>query len=85
MTIRFSPHTRRIDSQSSLTCKDSLAYPKKNNEHEHTIVIQRTAKLDYLFILAPFSSRRGSKDVLVEKCQVNGTGRFDDVTNSVLP
>lgn len=41
--------------------------------------------IDYLFILIPFSSRRGNKEVFVEKSHVSGTGRFDDVTNSVLP
>lgn len=39
----------------------------------------------YLFIREPVSSRRGNREPFVEKCQVNGTGRFDDVTNSVLP
>ena len=33
----------------------------------------------------PVSSRRGNKEVFVEKCHVNGTGRLVDVTNSVLP
>lgn len=39
----------------------------------------------YLFILFPFPSRSGNKDLFVEKCHVNGTGRFVDVTNSVVP
>lgn len=39
----------------------------------------------YLFMLVPFSSRRGNKDPFVENSQINGTGRLDDVTNSVLP
>lgn len=47
--------------------------------------IASTEIKQYLFMRAPFSSRRGSKEVFVEKCQVNGTGRFDDVTNSVFP
>lgn len=33
----------------------------------------------------PFSSRRGNSDDFVEKCQVKGTGRLDEVTSSVLP
>lgn len=41
--------------------------------------------LKYLFMCVPFSLRRGNKEVFVEKCQVNGTGRQDDVTSSVLP
>lgn len=36
-------------------------------------------------MVVPLSSRRGDKAVFVEKCQVSGTGRLDDVTNSVLP
>lgn len=39
----------------------------------------------YLFMLVPFSSRRGSNAAFVEKCHVRGTGRFDEVTNSVVP
>lgn len=46
---------------------------------------KKKRKKDYLLILVPFSSRSGSKAVFVEKCQVKGTGRLGDVTNSVLP
>lgn len=51
-----------------------------DRENSFTMVVK-----SYLFMPVPLSLRSGKNAVFVEKCQVNGTGRLDDVTNSVFP